>query len=132
MYSTLVFFNYTSDMSKRYSILVIEDDYSNLRVLEIFLSQFSFKVLSLDSSEKAWEFLSQTTCTFDIILSDIRLPKLNGLDLARKIKASSHLKFIPLFAITAYANEDYRNKCFDSGFDYFFPSLSTLIFSTTL
>jgi CheY-like chemotaxis protein len=53
-----------------------------------------------------------------VVLLDIGLPKLNGYEIARRIRAEPWGKDIFLIAVTGYGQEGDRRRSFDAGFDY--------------
>jgi DNA-binding NtrC family response regulator len=102
-------------------ILVIDDDASVRNMLSIVLKKGGYDVSSADSSEAALKRLKNEA--FDLLISDIKMPGISGIDLLRKIKAIS--PEVPVIMITAYAStndaveamklgaEDYVSKPFD-------------------
>ena len=73
-------------MSKRTRLLVVDDDVLVLESLRTLLSHHDYDVTAVDSGHGALEELTKTP--FDLVLSDVRLPDLNGLELLRRIKAT--------------------------------------------
>ena len=57
----------------------------------------------------------------DLILMDIRLPDISGLDVTRLLKQDDQTKTIPIIAVTALANPEYEKKSFESGCDAYIP-----------
>lgn len=74
--------------SKVPNILLIDDERDDLFVLEKFLTREGFGVKSFSSSREALEHFSRTNPSFyDLIISDIRMPEINGLELYLSLKA---------------------------------------------
>src|SRR6476620_6235618 len=74
--------------SKTPNILLIDDEHDDLFVLEKFLTREGFGVKSFSNSRKALEHFSRTNPSFyDLIISDIRMPEINGLELYMSLKA---------------------------------------------
>jgi len=74
--------------SKVPNILLIDDERDDLFVLEKFLTREGFGVKSFSSSREALEHFSRTNLSFyDLIISDIRMPEINGLELYLSLKA---------------------------------------------
>jgi len=74
--------------SKVPNILLIDDEHDDLFVLEKFLTREGFGVKSFSNSREALEHFSRTNPSFyDLIISDIRMPEINGLELYMSLKA---------------------------------------------
>ena len=74
--------------SKIPNILLIDDEHDDLFVLEKFLTREGFGVKSFSNSREALEHFSRTNPSFyDLIISDIRMPEINGLELYMSLKA---------------------------------------------
>ena len=74
--------------SKTPNILLIDDEHDDLFVLEKFLTREGFGVKSFSNSREALEHFSRTNPSFyDLIISDIRMPEINGLELYLGLKA---------------------------------------------
>jgi CheY-like chemotaxis protein len=84
-------------------VLLVEDDVLNSTVIEdIFrFDQIGADLKCVESGEKALEFVN--TQKPDLILMDIGLPGIDGLEVTRRIKRDPELKDIPVWAITAHA-----------------------------
>lgn len=77
-----------TEASKVPNILLIDDEHDDLFVLEKFLTREGFGVKSFSNSREALEHFSQTNPSFyDLIISDIRMPEINGLELYMSLKA---------------------------------------------
>ena len=66
------------------SLLLVEDDLSLLEELKLFLSDFFSDIITATSSEEAHKFFFERS--FDLVITDIRLPQQSGLSLVEKIK----------------------------------------------
>jgi PAS domain S-box-containing protein len=80
-------------------ILVVDDVPSNIQIVETFLSSSGLTVSSAESGDIALEILNHITP--DLILLDIRMPGMDGYEVAAKIKANPLLATIPVIAFTA-------------------------------
>ena len=93
-------------------ILIVEDDENNLYYLKRVLSKTQINIIhakdGLEAVRKCSEIIN-----IDIILMDIQLPLLNGLDATQQIRAMN--KKYPIIAQTANAMDDDRRRCIDSG-----------------
>lgn len=77
-----------SKASKVPNILLIDDEHDDLFVLEKFLTREGFGVKSFSNSREALDHFSRTNPSYyDLIISDIRMPEINGLELYMSLKA---------------------------------------------
>ncbi len=81
-------------------VLVVEDHPLNRKLVRDLL-QFQFEVQEVESAEAALEFLR--TRRPDLILMDIQLPGMDGLTLARRLKADWTTASIPIVVLSAHA-----------------------------
>jgi two-component system cell cycle response regulator DivK len=101
------------------SILVIEDDELNMKLIRGVLQLGNGQILEAKSAEEGIQLAHEHHP--DLILMDIRLPGMNGLEATRFIKNDPELKSIPVVALTAYANEEDEEEAIDSGCTAFIP-----------
>jgi two-component system cell cycle response regulator DivK len=101
------------------SILVIEDDELNMKLIRGVLQLGKGRILEAKSAEEGIHLAREHHP--DLILMDIRLPYMNGLEATRFIKNDPELKSIPVVALTAYANEEDEEEAIDSGCTAFIP-----------
>ncbi len=88
---------------KKTSILVVEDDDDILRLETYVLRKEGFEVSEAASGEKALELAHSRH--FDLIVLDIMLPDLDGLEVCRRIRSSPALQSIPIIMVTAKGEE---------------------------
>lgn len=97
-------------------VLVAEDDFFSYKFLEGFLKQTKASILHADDGQKAVDICKERK-DIDIILMDVQMPEMNGLDATRTIK--EFRPELPIIAQTANAIAEERQKCFEAGFDDF-------------
>jgi two-component system response regulator PilR (NtrC family) len=96
-------------------ILVVDDEASMRRMLEILFTQEGYQTHCAESAEKAMEVLNHHPV--DLIISDIRMPGLSGMDLLRRLKSEDSQAEVIL--MTAYASTDSAIEAIKLGaFDY--------------
>jgi PAS domain S-box-containing protein len=93
------------------TILIVEDDEMNFRFLEEVLYPSGVRIKQVTNGVDAVE--EATRQHFDLIIMDIRLPVMNGLDATRKIRETGNKVFI--IAQTAYAMEEDKKACLEAG-----------------
>jgi two-component system cell cycle response regulator DivK len=97
------------------SILVIEDQEDNRRILRDLLTSAGYEVIEVTTGEEG--VTSAETHRPDLILMDIDLPGIDGYEATRRIKANPDLRQIPIIAVTSYALSGDDTKAFEAGCD---------------
>jgi two-component system, cell cycle response regulator DivK len=100
-------------MRKR--ILVVEDQEDNRRILRDLLNSADYEIIEADNGETA--LMAAATERPDLILMDIQLPKLDGYEATRRLKADPALKHIPIIVVTSYALSGDEDKARAAGCD---------------
>ena len=92
-------------------ILVVEDNELNLKLVRCLLHLGNFEVLEAKDAETGIKLARQTTP--DLILMDIQLPGMDGLEATRNIRKDPVLKDVPVIALTSYAmqGDEEKAKC---------------------
>ena len=98
-------------------ILLVEDDEDNITITSKRLRRKEFDVLEARDGQQGVDMAMENKP--DLILMDIRLPVLNGVDAIRAIKANDATKAIPIIALTGEAMEHQRQEILDAGSDDF-------------
>ena len=96
-------------------ILIVEDNPQNMRMLEMALRAKSHNLLKAADGEEALDMVVRERP--DLIIMDIELPKLSGLEVARRLKKNPALSHIPIIAVTAYAMKGDKEKAIEAGCD---------------
>lgn len=99
----------------RKRILCIEDNDSNMRLVSRIVEGERHDFLSAIDGLSALAIARREQP--DLILLDINIPGLNGLDLARQLKNDPHLSSIPIIATTANVLLGDRERCLEAGCD---------------
>ena len=82
-------------------ILHVEDNEYNRKIIRHLLSKNSYEIMEAHNGEAALDALARQRP--DLILMDVQLPKLSGLEVTRRIRADPLLAQIPVIAITSFA-----------------------------
>ncbi len=105
----------SSRNSSRSQILVVEDDV----YMQTILNEYLNTMFDVDICQNGIEALSffQDGNIPDLVISDLNVPKLNGLELIAQIKASDFFKSIPIMILSGEESSEMRIKCLDAGAD---------------
>jgi CheY-like chemotaxis protein len=95
------------------TILIIEDDEMNMNLIRSVLELGKSQILEAKNAEKGIQLAREHHP--NLILMDIRLPKMNGIEATRFIKDDSDLKDIPVVALTGYSNKEDENEAINAG-----------------
>jgi len=94
-------------------ILIVEDNPQNMRLVEMALSAESYFLLEATNGEEALEIAKKERP--DLIIMDVQLPKMSGLEVTRKLRGIPEFNRTPIIAITAYAMKGDEEKALDAG-----------------
>jgi two-component system cell cycle response regulator len=98
---------------KKKTILIVEDDPLNMKLFHSILSMEGFELIQAYEAEQGMK-LAKTNRP-DLILMDIQLPGMNGLEATRIIKNDPQLQHTPVVALTAHAMEGDDQKAYEAG-----------------
>ncbi|MDQ8195542.1 response regulator [Coraliomargarita sp. SDUM461004] len=114
-----------ASVSKQAKVLVVEDDAMNRLVIsELLQSMNVVHELATDGYE-ALDLLSRDT--FCLVLMDIQMPKLNGIEATRRIRAASDQNSkVRIVALSAHVVDDIKKEAIDAGMDDFLEKPVTL------
>jgi two-component system, cell cycle response regulator DivK len=94
-------------------ILIVEDDRLSMTLLSDFLKAHGYRVSKTPDGLEAINLARDEQP--DLILMDIRLPKISGFDVTCLLKQDSQTKAIPMIAVTAFATPGDETKALESG-----------------
>lgn len=100
-------------------ILIIEDNPANLELMSYLLHAFGYDTLTACDGQEGLEAAERESP--DLIICDVELPKVNGMEVAKRLKCDSTLRWIPLVAVTAFAMVGDRDRMLAAGFDGYIP-----------
>jgi len=106
-------------------VLIVDDDTRNIFALTSVLEEHHMVILSADNGRDAINIL-QHEPDIDIVLMDIMMPEMDGMETIREIRKFAHLKDLPIVAVTAKAMKGDREKCIEAGaWDYLSKPVNT-------
>ena len=87
--------------------------------MQIALKAFDYDVIVTGDGRETVEMANSHSP--QLILMDLMLPGLDGIEAARRIRKNPEMQFVPIVAITAAFGPEIRKKCLDHGFNAFLP-----------
>ena len=98
-----------------HKVLIVEDNPMNMRLIEMILKSDDYVLLKATDGEEALAIAAIDHP--DLILMDIRLPKVNGLEVAKRLKKNPALSHTTIIALTAHAMKGDEEKAIEAGCD---------------
>jgi CheY-like chemotaxis protein len=115
----------------RATILVVDDNEMNREVLSRRLEKQGHVIVSAEDGERALQEIEKQS--FDLILLDIMMPKLNGYEVLERLKANPHQREIPVIVISAVGELESVVKCIELGAeDYLFKPFNPILLKARL
>ncbi len=102
---------------KKLNILLIEDDKIEIMKLNRATSSLGLNhnITEANNGEEALNILQQKDNLPDIIMLDLNMPKVNGIEFLKILKADNRLKYIPTIILTTSNNQRDLLACFETG-----------------
>ena len=95
--------------------LVVDDVADVTEMLSVLLTHAGYEVKTASSAASAISLAQEGH--FDVIISDIGMPQMNGYELARAVRGLSGYETVPMVALTGYSKFDDRQRSLDAGFN---------------
>jgi CheY-like chemotaxis protein len=96
-------------------VVLVEDNPKNMKLLRDVLSHDGYAVMEASNAEDGIALARERVP--NLILMDVQLPGMDGLEAAKILKHDLRTATIPVVAVTAFAMKDDRKRALDSGFD---------------
>lgn len=100
-------------------ILVVEDNPANLKLVVFLLEEAGYSVLTATDAAEAIELAGAEMP--DLVLMDVQLPGMDGLEATRRLKADASTRHIPVVALTAFAMKGDEDRIRAAGCDGYIP-----------
>jgi CheY-like chemotaxis protein len=102
------------NQANKRTALVVDDVMDVTEMLAVLLTHAGYDVVTAGSARAALD--AARAKHFDVIISDIGMPEMNGYELARALRALPEYERVPLVAVTGYSMFDDRERSLNSGF----------------
>lgn len=103
------------EKEKKRRALVVDDVADVTEMLSVLLTHAGYEVRTASSAAAALSSAKQNQ--FDVIISDIGMPQMNGYELARAVREIPGYELVPMVALTGYSKFDDRQRSLDAGFN---------------
>ena len=100
-------------MTKKFTVLIVDDSESMRKVIIMTLEHAGFKVFDASDGEQALAMARSQD--FDAVLTDINMPKMNGLTLIKELRTLSNYRHTPLITITTESSQASKKQGKDAG-----------------
>ena len=115
------------------TILIVEDDSSNLELLDKIISKSMHQTYCAASAKAGLEFLKDPQIDIDIVLLDLIMPEMNGFELLKIIKDDNALHHIPVIMLSGMDDLEATAECINIGADDFlFKPISTVLLNARI
>jgi CheY-like chemotaxis protein/anti-sigma regulatory factor (Ser/Thr protein kinase) len=101
------------------NVLVVDDEVLNLMLIKEYLKYSGYHLITADDGEQAWDLLQADPRAYDVVLLDLMMPRLDGMEVLRRIKAHSQLQVLPVILQTALASPEDIHKGIRAGAYYY-------------
>ena len=102
------------------TILLVEDFDDTRLMMKLWLQKKGYRVIEAENGEQAIELAQREHP--DLIIMDMMMPGLGGLDATRQIREYQSLRQTPIVAVSAYGADEYRERALDAGCNEYVPT----------
>ncbi len=115
MYDPNFFVKIVPKEERVYRVLLAEDSPFFRQMIANYLAAAGYEVDTASDGLEAWEKLQKES--YDVLVTDIEMPHLNGIELAKKIRADERLANLPIMALTSLSSDEDRRRGLEAGID---------------
>lgn len=98
-------------------VMIVDDDWMNREVIEAYLLNIGYEVINAHSGEQALALADQNLP--DVVLLDLRMQGMSGIETCRRLKAQSSTQHIPVLIVSALNAEEEKTQAIAAGADDF-------------
>lgn len=103
----------TQQQKKR--ILLVDDSVTSRTLVKNILTSAGYETIAAVDGEQGWDELARSH--YDLVVSDIEMPRLDGIELTKRIRADDELEKLPIILVTSLANEEHKTRGAEAGAD---------------
>jgi DNA-binding response OmpR family regulator len=97
------------------TLLALDDELSILKILDFYFNK-TYNVVAKQNGKEALEWMQQGVIP-DVIIADVNMPEINGLEFIRQIRSSGFFKDVPLIMLSGNEGSTDKIKCLKAGAD---------------
>lgn len=113
------------------TVMIVEDNELNMKLFRDLIEAHGYRTVQTRSGLTAMDLAREHRP--DLILMDIQLPEISGLDVTKRLKADAELKSIPVIAVTAFAMKGDEERIREGGCEaYISKPISVTRFMSTI
>ena len=117
-------------------ILLVEDNIADAELVRIAVQELGFfnNVVTTNGSDEVFNYLENHPISdIGLILLDLNMPRVNGLDILKKIRSTPRFQFLPVVVFTTYSNKNDILNCYDCGANaYIFKPIDYDVFNEVI
>ncbi len=102
------------------TVLIVDDSRTNRKILREFLSEMNITCVEVENGWKAWKLIQDPQHAFDVVLTDIVMPEMNGIELVKRVRSAEQEQegeHLPIIGITASVLQLSDKELLEIGFD---------------
>lgn len=100
-------------------LLLVDDDESNLELAQLLLERAGYHVTCIDDGAEALALIRRSPAAFDILILDVLMPGVDGLELVRCVREDPASRHLPVVMVSALASSDDRAAGLAAGGDVY-------------
>ncbi|MEM9088902.1 MAG: response regulator [Cyanobacteria bacterium P01_F01_bin.53] len=100
-------------------VAIADDDPQMLTLLKRVLAPWGFVVRTFESGLELWHWLNDADAKADILLLDVEMPEMSGIELCQVLRADTRFQRLPILFLTAHREDSVRSQAFQYGADDF-------------
>ena len=97
------------------TLLALDDEMSILKILDFYFNK-TYNVVAKQNGKEALEWMQQGVIP-DVIIADVNMPEINGLEFIRQIRSSGFFRDVPLIMLSGNEGSTDKIKCLKAGAD---------------
>lgn len=117
-------------------ILIVEDNIADAELVRIAIEELGFFncVIAKNGSDEVFSYLDNNPIAdIGLVLLDLNMPRVNGIDVLKRIRATPRLQFLPVVVFTTSSNKNDVLNCYDNGANaYVFKPIDYDVFNDVI